>query len=176
MTIEDIRKWGENFEADTGSNKYDRHPTPEVTAYYKAYLATGAYPYLKSVASYIFENEKMAIPQDDEHATFDHLKTQVFLAECRYRDEKNQKQDAELMTQGWTKISRENYKTIPLRVNAEILIEDENFLGLLRTQKKGRFTENGFLPSRCRRKGYSMNRLIGAHYRLQMTNCKTRQA
>jgi hypothetical protein len=148
-----------NFDANGG---YKQDALPEVYAYYKAYVATGKFPYLNHVVAHIAEHEEI----DD--GLLDYLKTEVYLAADQARREEKAQYKDRMLKDGWTELNTETAKSITGKIKVEALGQGPILNFRLSGTFKVFINENGFaylMKPRATRRGILISNLSDAFFK-----------
>lgn len=98
MTFEQkLKERKENFDAN---GRYNQNSMPEVYAYYKEYIASGKYPYLRSVVEYVLTKEQIVV---ELHK---YLETEVYLASIQYYKEEKTIYAEKMIADGWRPLTK----------------------------------------------------------------------
>ncbi len=154
-----LKERKENFE---NNGSYNQNSMPEIYAYYKEYVTSGQYPYLRLVSDFILTKE---IVNPELHK---YLETEVYLASEQYHKEQQEIYAKKMISDGWLPLTKSIFLEAlnhgqKLEVSAEMQ-------GAILTVKvthiyKPVIDDNGtyfLMKSRATRKGYPLNNFKNA--------------
>lgn len=158
MLNEKINEWAIN-------NKHDfwgQNAIVEIYAYYKEYINTGKYPYLRQVCEFIQQHEQITDSKT--------LETQVYLASKQYQREQTEIHRINMINTGWMELNKDIAKTLNgLKIKVSATCSGAIFDWKVDNIFKVLVSSDGcsyLMKPRATRKGIAVVNLDNAFYKL----------